>query len=184
MGIVKVNRSGGNYNIYESNAYQAPQIGTLYNNEVFTWRGGDPANGTGGYYAWYIDFRSSSGEKKTGCIFCLETDPVFTNIVNVAKFTKVINGETYYGFKMRRNEQLYNRFGTELIQYAPKDRHILCKSSTSGESNTHYLQVFYLETGVGTGEYKEIIPGTYAFVDMGYDVGSMMNSNFSLIGSV
>lgn len=46
------------------------------------------------------------------------------------------------------------------------------------------LQVFYLGTGVGTGEYKEIIPGTYAFVDMGYDTGSMMSSNCSLIGSV
>lgn len=147
MGIVKVNRSGKKYAVYESNAYGATQIGTLYNNEVFTWVGGYPGNGNGGYYAWYVDFRASDGKKKTGCILCLETDAVLTNITDVVKFKKVIDGETYYGFKMRRNAKMYSKGGTQLTQWALKDKHILCKSATSGQNNTNYLQVFYLETG-------------------------------------
>ncbi len=184
MGIVKVNRSGRNYNVYASNEYGAEKIGTIYSNEVFTWRSAFPGNGEGGYYAWEIEFQSTKGYKERGIIYCLENEPVFTNITAVAKFTKVINGVTYYAFKMRRNAQLFNGNGQYLEKDAMKDRHILCKSSTSGQTNGDYLQVFYLESGVGTGVYNEILPGTYAFVDMDYGSGTMMNSNFNLIGSI
>ena len=36
MSIVKVNRSGATHKIYETTA-ATKQIGTLYNNEMFTW---------------------------------------------------------------------------------------------------------------------------------------------------
>lgn len=39
MGIVKVNRTGQTANVYLSNACNSNEIiGTIYNNEVFTWR--------------------------------------------------------------------------------------------------------------------------------------------------
>lgn len=37
MAIVKVNRSGKSYPIYKENNADE-QIGTLYNNELFTWK--------------------------------------------------------------------------------------------------------------------------------------------------
>lgn len=96
----------------------------------------------------------------------------------------MIGGKTYYGFKMRREEELYDRNGNSLSKTAKKDRCILCESSTAGNSYPERLSVIYLETGVGTGAYQQIVSGTNAFIDLGYDKGSMFNSNCSLIGSL
>jgi len=160
------------------------QIGTLYNNEVFTWTGSWNGNGWG-YYVQSIAFRASDGTMKHGWITGAETDKVFeTNICSLANFTKVIDGVTYYGFKMRRNEELYNNKGEPLNKTAFKDRRILCKSSTAGATHHGWLSVIYLETGVGTDAYTEIVPGSNAFVDIGYDKGSTFNTNASLIGSL
>ena len=183
MSIVKVNRSGVSHKIYETNA-MVKQIGTLYNNEVFTWTGEYPGSSSTGHYVQGIAFRGSDGTQKGGWISGRQSDSVFaTNICSLAKFTKVINGKTYYGFEMRRDEGLYDKSnGDYLGKIAPKGRHILCESSTGGYSFPGRLAVVYLETGVGTGKYAEIVEGTHAFVDIGYDQGSMFTSNCSLIG--
>ena len=185
MAIVKVNRSGKTHKICLSNAMNADeQIGTLYNNEVFTWI--EPWSGNGwGYAVQAIAFRASDGTIKKGWITGEETDKVFeNNICSLAQFTKVINGKTYYGFTMRRDEELYDRNGKRLSKTASKDLRILCESSTAGSSHNEWLSVIYLESGVGTGVYNEIVSGSNAFVDLGYDKGSMFNSNASLIGSL
>lgn len=185
MSIVKVNRSGKSHSIFLSNALNAnEQIGTLYDNEVFTWTGGWNGNGFG-YYVQSIIFRGSDGTVKQGWISGKETDKVFeTNICSLAQFTKSINGKTYYGFKMRRNEELYDNKGNLLSKTAYKDRCILCESSTAGSSHSEWLSVIYLETGIGTDNYAEIVKGSNAFVDIGYDQGSLFNSSASLIGSL
>ncbi|MDE7045703.1 MAG: hypothetical protein K2O97_11960 [Acetatifactor sp.] len=187
MAIVKVNRSGKSHKVYLTNALKADeQIGTIYNNEMFTWV--EPWNGNGwGYSAQLIWFRASDGTPKYGWISAAETDKVLeTNICSLAMFTETINGKTYYGFKMRRNEELYDRDTGELIEgrRAYKDRCILCESSTAGQSHPGWLSVIFLETGVGTGKYDRIVDGTNAFVDIGYDQGSTFNTNASLIGSL
>lgn len=76
MAIVKVNRSGKCHKIYLTNTLKADeQIGTLYNNEVFTWIA--PWNGNGwGYSAQSIMFRASDGTAKVGWISAAETDKV------------------------------------------------------------------------------------------------------------
>lgn len=186
MAIVKVNRSGKSHNIYLTNSLKADeQIGTLYNNEMFTWI--EPWNGNEwGYSAQWIRFRSKDGKPEYGWISAAETDKILeTNICSLAMFTKVIGGKTYYGFKMRRNEELYDRNGSLLTdRYAYKDRCILCESSTAGSHYPDLLSVIYLETGVGTGKYKPVSNEPNSFVDLGYDKGSAFDTNASLIGSL
>lgn len=184
MSIVKVNRSGAAHKIYETTAAKN-QIGTLYNNEMFTWIEEWPGSDASGYYMQKIAFRASDGTRKLGCIASAQTESVLsTNICALASFTKVINGKTYYGFKMRRDEELYDRSGNKLTGKAYEGRNILCESSTGGQSNPGLLSVIYLETGVGTGKYNYIVSNSNAFVDLGYDKGSMFDSNCSLIGSL
>lgn len=187
MAIVKVNRSGKSHKIYLTNSMKADeQIGTLYNNEVFTWIA--PWNGNGwGYSAQSIMFRASDGTAKIGWISAAETDKVLeTNICSLSMFTETIDGKTYYGFKMRRDEELYDKDTGNILKgkCAYKDRCILCESSTAGSKHYEWLSVIFLETGVGTGKYDRIVEGTNAFVDLGYDKGSTFNTNASLIGSL
>lgn len=187
MAIVKVNRSGKSHKVYLTNSLKADeQIGTIYNNEMFTWVA--PWNGNGwGYSAQMIRFRASDGTAKYGWISAAETDKVLeTNICALAMFTKVIGGTTYYGFKMRRDEELYDKEEGEPLtgKCAYKDRCILCESSTAGNKYPDRLSVIYLETGVGTGQYKPVSNMPNAFVDLGYDQGSTFDTNASLIGSL
>lgn len=184
MSIVKVNRSGVNHKIYETNG-ALKQIGTLYNNEVFTWTQEWAGSSSSGFYIQGIIFRGSDGKQKGGWVSGRQSDSVFaTNICTLAKFTKVINGKTYYGFEMRRDEELYDNTpeAKSLNKVASKGRHILCESSTGGYQYPGRLAVVYLETGIATNKYEEIVKGTHAFVDIGYDQGSMFTSNSSLIG--
>ena len=184
MAIVKVNRRGKSYPIYKENNADE-QIGTLYNNELFTWKSAWEGN-TAGYSYQAISFRASDGSLAHGWIAASESDKVLANnICSLAKFTKKINNKTYYGFKMRRSEELFDRSGNALIgKLAFKDRCILCESSTAGASHPEWLSVIYLETGIGTGEYERIVSNSNAFVDLGYTKGSDFSSNASLIGSI
>mgnify|MGYP003308442258 CR=1 FL=1 len=187
MGIVKVNRTGQTANVYLSNACNSNEIiGTIYNNEVFTWREEWSGSGASEYSVQLITFRNSAGQKASGWIAGAQSEPIFqTNLSALRAKTVTLNGETYYAFKMRRDEELFDNQGNQLQnKKAYKDRYILTKGSTSGASNPHLLSVWYLETGVGTGVYSPIVSGTNAFVDLGYDKGSTMGSNFSLIGSI
>ena len=130
-------------------------------------------------------YRNSNGEKAGGWVSGEQTDNIFaTNLASMKAKMVTINGKSYYAFKMRRNEELYNSAGTRLSKTAYKDRYILTEGSTSGQTHPEWLAVKYLETGVGTNQYSEIVTGGYAFVDLGYDKGSTMGSNFSLIGSI
>lgn len=185
MAIVKVNRLGAQHKIYESNA-ATTQIGTLYNNEMFTWIEEWSGSGASGFYIQAVMFRASDGKPKVGWISGRQTDKVFeTNICTLANFIKVINQKTYYGFKMRRDEELYDRNANIISnKKAYQGRRILCESSTAGNTHRDWLAVKYLETGVGTNSYAEIVSGQSAFVDLGYDQGSTFNTNCSLIGSL
>lgn len=184
MGIVKINRTGTQVPIYHSNALTG-QVGTLYPNEMFTWLSEWSGSRAGGFYAQSILFRNSSGTTESGWISATQSEPILAhNICSLPKFTKSINGKTYYGFKMRRTEELYNSSARKLSFSATAGRHILCESSTSGATHPNWLAIRYLETGIGTNQYTEIVPGASAFVDLGYDKGSMFNSDCSLIGSL
>ena len=186
MGTVKVNRTGKKYNVYRTNGCTSDEIiGTIYNNEVFTWTGEWSGSGASGFYVQSIVFRNSDGKKAGGWISGKKTDDIFkTDLASMKAKMVTVNGKSYYAFKMRRNEELYNSEGKYLCRTAYKNRYILAEGSTSGKTHPEWLAVKYLETGVGTNEYDEIVTGGYAFVDLGYDKGSTMGSNFALIGSI
>lgn len=188
MGIVKVNRSGSSCKVYATNA-GTEQSGTIGNNEMFTWTGEWSGGASVGYYMQGVRFRNKAGKPASGWMAGKQSESEFaTNICALAKFKKVIGGKTYYGFTMRRDEELYAATGAKgecvkLSKVAYQGRNILCASSTSGHSYPERLAVVYLETGIGTGNYVKIDSRT-TFVDLGYDQGSMFNKNCSLIGSI
>ena len=186
MGIVKVNQTGSSVPVYLTNSCNpSEQIGTIYNNEVFTWLSEWPGSSASGFYVQSIKFRNSSGVPTNGWIAGAQSAPIFsTNIQSMRYKTVTIGGVTYYAFKLRRNANLYNNTDGSFLYQAPKDRFILCKGSTSGASHPDRLAVWYLETGVGTNTYTQISSGTNAFVDMEYATSSMMGSQFLLIGSI
>lgn len=185
MGIVKVNKTDKKISIFDAVGSTGNIIGTLYPNEVFTWI--NEWNGTeaSGYPSQQILFRNSSGTISRGWIHIAQGEPgMDKNICGLAKFTKIINGKTYYGFEMRRSEELYNTSARMLNISAGAGMRILCESSTSGATHPEWLAVHYIETGKGTGEYRQVVPQSYGFVDIGYDKGSTFTSNCSLIGSL
>lgn len=179
MAYVKINRSGAAVPIYESNALaDSTRIGTLYNNEVYTFV--EPWNGNGfGYSAMCILFRTSSGELKYGWIAAEDGTPLMTNLTDRAKFTRVIDGTTYYGFTMRREEAIFST-SEGYLRSINAGNHILCKSSTAGQKHPGRLAVWYILTAGGS--LQRIVSGSYAFLDMSFDEGTMFNSNFCLIG--
>ena len=186
MGIVKVNRTGKKYNVYRSNACNSDEIiGTIYNNEVFTWTGEWSGSSASGYYVQSIVFRNSDGEKDGGWVVGEGTDAIFsTNLSEMAAKKVTVDGKSYYAFKMRRDSTLYDKSGNRLKKTAYKNRYILTEGSTSGVKNPGYLAVKYVESGVGTNDYTVIETGRYAFVYLQYYVGSTMGSDFLLIGKI
>ena len=184
MGIVKVNRTGASFSVYETNAC-TNVIGTIYHNEVFTWVQEWSGSSASGFYVQWIKFRKSNGTVGYGWVPGTQTDPKFqTNITNLPYQTVTVGGVSYYAFKMRRDANLYNSSGNSVGLIAYQNRRILCKTSTSGSSHPEWLTVYKLENGVGTGNYYDIVSGGVAFVDMGYNIGSTMGSDFTLIGSI
>ena len=151
---------------------------------MFIWTSEWSGSATSGYYVQAICFRGSDSSIKHDWISAKQTDKILkTNLCNLAMVTKVINGTSYYGFKMRRNEELYDRNGNSISSFTPKGRCILCKSSTAGQEHPEWWSVYYLESGKNTDLYIELVPDSNAFVDLGYDKGSTLNSDTSLIGS-
>lgn len=184
MGIVKVNRTNRQVKIYEA-VDATKQIGTLYPNEMFTWIEEWTGSAASDYYMQRICFRNKAGEPYWGWVALAQNENVLaTNICALPYCKKVINGKTYYGFKMRRTEELYDGSANLISKKAYAGRILLCESSTSGKVNTHWLACQYLETAVGSDRYAEIISGKDAFVDLGYDQGSTFTTNCSLIGSL
>lgn len=179
---VKVNRTGKQISVYESVAYGAPQIGTLYPDEVFSVA--NILNEEMGGYS--IRFRGSDGKVKTGVIYSGANDENVSaalNIQNFAQFTKTINGTKYYGFTMRRKEEVYNGSAVYLRLIGPNMK-VLCDSSKCGQTHPEWMRIKYVETNVGTGQFVEVKSGTYVYMDLGYTEGSMLPSNCSLIGSM
>lgn len=179
---VKVNRTGKQIPVRESVAYNAPQVGLIYPNELFSV--GNIANEELALYS--IRFRNSAGNIASGVIYARNNDENVAeklNIYNYALFTKVIDGKTYYGFKMRRSEELYDGNAKKLSVVAPSGRCILCERSTCGVNYPEWLAAQYLETKIDSGTYYRPTPGTM-FVDIGYDKGSTFTSNSSIRGSL
>lgn len=191
MAIVKVNRTGKTHNIYRTNGCATNEvIGTLYNNEVFTWTGEWPGSGASGFYSQSIRYRNKDGKEASGWVSGKQSDPLFgTNLSALAAKRVMFNGKNCYAFKMRRNEPVYKKTSTASnkiqIATAYKDRYVLAESSTAGNTFPGWLSIVAQETGTGTNQYKAISSSDgNAFVDMDYANGSMMNSNFALIGSL
>lgn len=190
MSIVKVNRTGKTHSVYLTNACLPSElIGTLYNNEVFTWTGEWPGSGASGYYVQSIRFRKSDGTEASGWVAGKQSEALFaTNICDLAAKRVNFNGKSCYAFKMRRSEPIYSKSSTSgnkiKLDTAYKDRYILAESSTGGQTFPGWLSIVAQETGVGTNNYTAVPGGSNAFVDMDYANGSMFNSNFALIGSL
>lgn len=179
---VKVNHTGKQIPVMESIAFKAPQVGLIYPNELFSV--GNIASEEMALYS--IRFRNSAGKIASGVIYSGNNDENVSNklnIYNYALFTKVIDGKTYYGFKMRRSEELYDGNANKLSVVAPSGRCILCERSTCGVTHPEWLAAQYLETKIDSGTYYKPASGTM-FVDVGYDKGSTFTSNSSIRGSL
>lgn len=190
MAIVKVNRTGTAHKVYKTNACNASEvIGTIYNNEVFTWTGEWSGSGAGGFYVQSIHFRNAKGVPTNGWVAGKQSDAIFaTNLSAMAAKQVSYNGKTCFAFKMRRNETIYSKKSTAsnkiVVGTAYKDRYVLAESSTAGNTYPGWLSIVAMETGVGTGKYAAVSSDGNAFVDMDYANGSTMGSNFALIGSI
>lgn len=190
MSIVKVNTTGNKHNVYLSNACNPNEIiGTLYNNEVFTWTGQWPGSDASGFYVQSVVFRKSDGTQGAGWVAGKQTDGIFSkNICSLSAKEVTYNGKTCYAFKMRRDEPIYSKKSTEgntvKLGTAYKNRYVLAESSTAGDKHPGWLSIVAQETGVGTNRYSAVSSDGNAFVDMDYAHGSMFNSNFALIGSL
>ena len=182
MGTVYVNTTSDKIPIYSSNQYTT-QIGTLYPNEIFTlthffneaYRGDCT-----------IIFRNSSGLPDQGVIDSGPGDKYILQdkkICGYALFTKQYNGKTYYGFKLRRDEAVYDGSKNYLFT-AKAGLRFLCKDSSSGDTDGKLKRFQLLETGIGTNNYYEVIEGDSAYIDIGYNAGSTMTTNASFIGSL
>lgn len=103
MAIVKVNRTGNKHNVYLSNACNPNEIiGTLYNNEVFTWTGEWSGSSASGYYVQSIAFRKSDGTQGAGWVAGKQSEGIFaTNICSLPAKTVTYNGKTCYALKLR-----------------------------------------------------------------------------------
>lgn len=179
---VKVNRTGKIIPVYESTALGAPQIGSIYPNEVFTVE--TILDSERKMYS--IRFRNSAGQMTVGVIYAGDNDENVAENLNIhhyAKFTEEIEGKTYYGFEMRRYEEVYNGSAVYL-RLIGQGLRVLTDSSKSGATRPHWIRIRYVETNVGTGKYVEVKPGQYVYMDLGYDKGSTFTSNCSLIGSL
>lgn len=182
MGTVYVNRTSDRIPIYSNNQYTT-QIGTLYPNEIFTLT----------YFfneAFRADcsivFRNSSGLPDTGIIDAGPGEKYITQdkkICGCALFTYPYKGKTYYGFKLRRDEAVYDGSKNYLLT-AKAGVRFLCLDSSSGDTDGKLKRFQLLETGVGTNNYYEVIEGRDAYIDIGYNAGSTMTTNASFIGSL
>lgn len=182
MGTVYVNRTGSNINVYEATDFKT-LIGTLYPNELFSLVRLDDSVGQG--YCT-IRFRNKYHLPATGIISAGRNDVNIAEankLCKYAQFKKVINGITYYGFQMRRDEAVYNGGGA-YVKQAVKGIKFLCKDSSTGDTHPDWKRFQYLETGVGTGVYTRVEGGENAYIDIGYNAGSTMTSNSSFIGSL
>lgn len=183
MGIVKVNRSGKQIPIYADTAC-SNKIGTLYPNELFVWVNEWNGSASTGYYLQWIRFKNSAGVPTGGWIPLSQSESgMDANICKFPQFTQVKNGTTYYAFKMRRDEELFDTSGNQ-IGIIETGRTIWCKSSTSGSKYPERLAVHYKDKSTNVGVMYEVVPGSYGFVDIGLDKGSTFTSNASLIGSL
>ena len=180
---VKVNRTGKQIVVYATTEYQAPQIGTIYPNEVFSV--GNILNEEMALYS--IRFRNSAGQKTTGVIFAghnSENVSPDLNIQNYAQFRKRMpDGINYYGYTLRRSEEVYNGSAT-FLRLIGQGQKVLADSSKSGVTHPEWMRIKYVETNVGTDDFVEIKDGEYVYMDIGYDKGSTLTSNCSLIGSL
>ena len=178
---VKVNRTGAKIPVYESVAYGAPQIGTIYPNEVFS-----VANIANEELADYtIRFRNSAGKVTLGVIYAGHNDENVSASLNLHKyamFTKTLNGKTYYGFNLRRSKELYNG-NASYIRTLNSGIRVLTEKSQCGVTHPEWMNISYYETSAGSGLYT-LANGGSAFLDVGFDKGSTFTSNCSLIGSM
>ena len=190
MSIVKVNRTGKTYNVYGTNVCNSNDvIGTLPNNAVFTWTGEWSGSSASGFYVQSVCFRNPNGEQAMGWVPGAQSDAIFaTNICSLAAKTVRFNNKTCYAFKMRRNEYIYSKNSTaddlKREGVAFKGRYILAESSTGGNTFPGWLSIVGKDTGEGTNKFEAVSSAGNAFVDMDYKSGNLLDSNFSLIGSI
>jgi len=139
----------------------------------------------GGFYAHKIKCRTSVGTIREGWVFIdvLDKDkcPLFTPIHYCAYGKEVISGKTYYIFKMRRQEEVYNGSAVK-IGVVSKGTLVLTDGNISGQTRPHWLRVCYKRDS-DSGRWIQLNGGS-AFLDMGFDIGTLLTSTSSLIGSL
>lgn len=134
------------------------------------------------YFGVY--FRDGSGNVRWGCIpvnYIVEhgdeiPNSFFTDCTDCAYDGRaVINGETFYTFKFRRNEEVYTAAGTRWGTVASGMR-VACRTDMMGEDHPEWKGINYVASSSG-GWVKVTGDGyNYGFVDIGLDKGAMPNT--------
>ena len=181
-----INKSGLAIPVYENFDWVNPgaQIGTIYNNEAFSWEYGEAGNS--------IWFRNSSGLITHGFmplatpngdpIMSEETERLFyTPCTDYAYGTVRINNTAYKTFKFRRSEEVYTANATRWGTVASNMR-VACLTSLAGENHPDWKAINYVERTDGEWIKVEGNGYSYGFVDTGLNVGSGASS-ISMYGS-
>ncbi|OQP07535.1 hypothetical protein B1690_03125 [Geobacillus sp. 46C-IIa] len=171
MNIVAINMSGKQLPVYDMDLNR---IGTIYPYELFglNYRAG------GDGYAFFIVFRNSSGILiRDGMLI----EPPAGALENAYKSkyrygTVTIGGRTYSTFKMKRTENLYSVSGRKIGQVAAGQYVATVDDPSSGDTNPHWLQVYYARGTDGRWDSLAADGASYGFVNIGLEDGSMYNT--------
>lgn len=171
MKCYAINKSGKKQTVYESNAYKAPQIGTLYHNECFGVVESKTYEGTNGALQEWVYFKSSSGVK-TGYMPNSGGGEV-TPFLNYSFGTiKGPDGYNYKTLKTRKALTYYDKNGKYKGTCVSGAR-ILTNDTTPGVTMPYCMTAMYVETGVNTNKWI-LISGNnleYGFIDTGIASG-------------
>ncbi|WP_061567303.1 hypothetical protein [Geobacillus stearothermophilus] len=173
MNCVAINMSNQALPVYHPAYIGEKRIGTIYPHELYGLNylaGGD-------YVAFFIVFRDSSGYVRSGVL--LEPPESARENAYRSKYsygTITRNGKTYYTFKMTRTENLYSVSGRKIGSVAAGQYVATIADPSSGDSNPHWLQVYYARSTSGYWDSLAADGADYGFVNVGLEDGSMYNT--------
>jgi len=157
-------------------------IGHLYNREAFCWH--DTEDGT------LVYFRNGAGKVVPGYYYHedansnllnADIEKVFTDCTDRPYGTVRIGNETFYTFKLRRNEEVYTVAGTRWGTVAA-GRRVACRTDMMDEWNPDRKGINYVESS--DGQWVKVTGDgyNYGFVDTGLEKGATPTT-ISMYGS-
>ena len=175
MNIVAINMSGQSIPVYRLDPYGSgkTRIGTIYPRELYGLNylaGGD-------FVIFDVLFRNASGSLQWGTI--IEPPESARENAYLAKYSYgrvTLNGKRYYTFKMTRSENLYSVSGRKIGTVAAGQYVATIADPSSGDSNPHWLQVYYARSTNGRWDSLAADGASYGFVNVGLEDGSMYNT--------